>query len=416
MATIKTTIQIRRDTTANWETNGSFVPAEGEPCLDLDLGTVKYGDGITSYADLPVSGGGGTTASHYEGVMADGETANDVIERVLGETTPAVDDIFVVKALIADGKYSYTAYVYDGSVWAAMDGNYSADNVYFADDMTLTYAFGKYEPEDGSVTIPASGLSLTELITAAYAEDQNPTITAPSLVVYSSQLKAYEVGTSVTPAYTATFSAGSYEYGPTPTGVEATAYSVTDGTNTLDTASGTFDAMTVGDSTSYGITATVTYSDGEVPLTALGAEYADGQITAGSVSATARQSATNSTTKITGYRNTFYGTTTDKSVETDSAVIRALASKSGKAMANGGSFTITIPVGALRVIFAYPATLQDVSSVQDVNGMSAEIKSSFTQTTVSVEGANGYDAIDYKVYTLDYASANDTANTYKVTI
>lgn len=31
MATIKTTIQIRRDTTANWETNGSFVPAEGEP-------------------------------------------------------------------------------------------------------------------------------------------------------------------------------------------------------------------------------------------------------------------------------------------------------------------------------------------------------------------------------------------------
>lgn len=55
-------------------------------------------------------------------------------------------DTAVVKTLIADGKYSYTAYVYDGTVsaWAAMDGNYNANNVYFNDDMTMTYQFGKY--------------------------------------------------------------------------------------------------------------------------------------------------------------------------------------------------------------------------------------------------------------------------------
>lgn len=65
---------------------------------------------------------------------------------------------------------------------------------------------------------------------------------------------------------------------------------------------------------------------------------------------------------------------------------------------------------------AYPATLRDVSSVQDVNGMNAEVKTAFTKTVVSVEGANGYQAIDYKVYVFDMANANDTANTYKVTI
>lgn len=64
----------------------------------------------------------------------------------------------------------------------------------------------------------------------------------------------------------------------------------------------------------------------------------------------------------------------------------------------------------------YPATLRDVNSVQDVNGMNAEVKTAFTKTVVSVEGANGYQAIDYKVYVMDMANANDTANTYKVTI
>ena len=68
------------------------------------------------------------------------------------------------------------------------------------------------------------------------------------------------------------------------------------------------------------------------------------------------------------------------------------------------------------MIIAYPATLRDVTSILDVNGLNAEIKSGFTKTEVQVEGANGFDAIAYKVYTMDYAKANDTANTYKVTI
>ena len=48
--------------------------------------------------------------------------------------------------------------------------------------------------------------------------------------------------------------------------------------------------------------------------------------------------------------------------------------------------------------------------------MSAEIKTGFTLSTVAVEGANNYTATNYKVYTMDFANANDTANTYTVTI
>ncbi len=127
--TMKTKIQVRRDTTANWLTNKDVVPAAGEPCFDLELGTLKIGDGVTSYENLKEISGG--QAAHYEGVKGDGESDTDVISRVLTAAGAEAqkDDIFVVKALIAGGKYSYTAYVYDGSVWAAMDGNYSAENV-----------------------------------------------------------------------------------------------------------------------------------------------------------------------------------------------------------------------------------------------------------------------------------------------
>ena len=83
---------------------------------------------------------------------------------------------------------------------------------------------------------------------------------------------------------------------------------------------------------------------------------------------------------------------------------------------NGSKFSIPIPVGALRVVFAYPATLEDVASVKDVNGLGAESKSAFTVSNVDVEGANGYTAKSYKVYVCDFANANDKANTFDVQI
>lgn len=59
---VKMKIQLRRATTAEWEQYSYVIPAEGEPCFDINLGTLKIGDGVRSYGDLPAIGGGGTVA------------------------------------------------------------------------------------------------------------------------------------------------------------------------------------------------------------------------------------------------------------------------------------------------------------------------------------------------------------------
>ena len=405
---LKTVIQVRRDTAANWELNKATVPAAGEPCFETDTGVLKMGDGVTAYESLPAIGAGAaSSATHYEGVREGEETDDAVIERVLDGASPNKDDIFIIKTLISGENYSYKAYVYNGAAWAAMDGNYNAESVYFDEDLVTTSAIGNITLTNGQATIPSTGKNLKEVFNAIFVQEKNPTITQPSVNLTFAQAKAYEVGTSVTPEYSASLNAGSYQYGPA-TGVTATAWEITDTAgHSATTASGSFDAVTVADDTNYTITAKATHTEGAVPKTNVGNDYTAGKIAAGTKSKTSGA--------ITGFRNSFYGTVTAKDTVT-SAIVRGLSGKSGKALANSATFNVSIPVGALRVIIAYPATLRDVTSIQDVNGMSAEIKPSFAKSTVQVEGANGATAIDYKVYTLDYANANDAANTYKVTI
>lgn len=286
----------------------------------------------------------------------------------------------------------------------------TADQVLFTKDLVLTEQFGRYVPVDGKVTVPAENISVQAVVLDAFSQDKNPTITQPSVSVSSSTARAYEVGTSVTPAYNGSLNPGAYEYKPKPTGVVAQSWSAVNNVTSEQIAaqSGAFAAYIVPDGANYRITLNCTYSDGEIPFTALDQEYPAGQIKGGTKSA--------ATGAITGYRNSFYGTTTDKEATTDSAVIRGLAQKSNRAYANGSTFSVTIPVGALRVIIAYPAILRDVTSIKDVNGLNADITTAFTQATVEVEGAASYLSIPYKVYTLDFATPNDTKNTYNVTI
>ena len=351
--TLNTRIQLRNDTEANWLlVADTAIPLVGEICITNDgehKGQFKIGDGVTTWGALPYANSGA--------------------------------DIQV-----------------------------DASQVMFSQDLVFTEQFGKYVPSDGKVTVPANGDSLLDVLLSAFATDSNPSITQPSVSISSSNFKAYEVGTNVTPSYTATLNPGSYQYGPA-TGITATSWSVVDNAaepNTLTTASGSFPQMQVVDGTSYSITATASYGAGAIPNTALGQEYADGQIKAGSKSATKGT--------ITGYRNGFYGTTTSQSSGTfESDNIRALTA-TNKAVTAGTVWNISIPVGARSVIFAYPATIRDVNSVLDANGLNAEIKTAFTKVQAQVAGANGYNPIEYKVYYTNYANANDTQNTYKVTI
>lgn len=119
---------------------------------------------------------------------------------------------------------------------------------------------------------------------------------------------------------------------------------------------------------------------------------------------------------INGRRKLFYGADdSNNTAYTTSGEIRGM-SDDHLNPADGYTFDIDIADGDQMVSFAYPATLRDVDSVKFVEGMNAEIKASFTKTTVDVEGANGYTAISYKLYTYVPAAPYSQAATYRVTI
>ena len=72
---LKMRIQFRRATTAEWEANKTVVPAAGEPCFDLDLGTLKIGDGVKTYEQLSAIGGGDSITVSADGssIVLDGD-------------------------------------------------------------------------------------------------------------------------------------------------------------------------------------------------------------------------------------------------------------------------------------------------------------------------------------------------------
>ena len=410
--TLRTRIVLRNDSTANWLANDSQVLLKGEVGIEfLESGSpkIKIGDGIKAWSELPYFGGDSElrSAKVFQ-VTAEGDTTDDVaITNAVGATALQTGDLAIVKRAIAGDKFQYTGYAYNGSEWAAMDGNYNAENVYFAKDLITTSAIGNITLTNGQATIAAEGKNLKQVFETIFVKEKNPTVTQPSVSVSLSGAGAKEVGTKVTPSYNATFNKGSYEYGP-DTGLTAT-WAVKDSRNEEGTAAtGSFSELEVGDNTNYTVTATATYGAGATPLTNIGNPYAAGAIVAGSKNGTS--------SAITGYRNSFYGTLTEMPEALSSSTIRGLSGKANAKWTNGKTFTISIPVGAKAVIFAYPATLRDVTSVKDVNGLSAEVKSAFVKSTLSVEGANAYAGADYKVYVSEFAEAVQKANTYNVTI
>lgn len=413
--TLRTTIQVRRDTTENWTTNKDIVPAAGEPCYDTGAGTLRIGDGVSTYENLPVIHAGEIpdAAAHYEGVKADGESDMDVIARVIADASEPThkDDIFIVKTLIANDKYSHTAYVYNGTSWVAMDGNYNAENVYFDEDMLVTKEIGYITLTNGQGTIPSSGKNIKEVFEAMFVKEQNPTITQPTVSLTFSQAKAYEVGTVVSPSYSATFNAGSYSYGP-DTGITVTAWEISDTSgNTADTNSGSFANVTVADDTNYKITAKATHTEGAIPVTNKKNPYAAGQIAAGSKSATS--------SAITGYRSFFYGV-----LDTSSATA-PLTSEIIRGMTNGGAynssktFTLNGSATAKRIVIAIPSasTRRGLKEVILTSAMNTPVTDSYVKTAnaVQVEGLNGASAVPYTVYVYEPA-AIDAGEVHKITL
>lgn len=374
--------------------------------------------------------------SHYEGVRGENETDNAVFTRVLNGKPTVKDDIFVIKTFIAideegEEKYSYTSFVYDGEIWAAMDGNYSAENVILTDDITATTTVGTItELTNGSAKFNVKGMSIQKALEKLLAEEKEPVIVDPDYsLTTSATTTTREIGGYITKLnWDGTWSEGSYEYGSkddktSATGVTAVyvmSNSINDQTSADLDGSFALDSNiqidTVGAKTYATITGKCTYSASpKTPVTNLGSEAEAGAIEGSEISKTVNVS-------VTGYRNSFYGTYAVKGESgTTSDSIRSLH-PSNATLKNGSTFEIAIPADAQRVVIAYPATLKDLEYVKDVNDSDANIVSAFTnedgtaKATVSVAGANNYGAVDYKVFSTDFAGAYGTTNTFKVKI
>lgn len=369
------------------------------PCLiSILCGNPKIiEENIKEYRDIAQQAAATAQQAAEEAVRAAGVVVNPTIdvEEIEGGHRITIHD--------ADGDESFDV----------MGGNVTIDKVdpsmvFFEETVYTGYAVGNIGLENGKAILANKGDSLLQVMKNIYSKTTNPTTKQPSVTLTFKQAGTYEVGTTVKPSYSVTFNKGSYSFDD-DTGVTLTGWEVTDnaGSTPKTETSGSFASFTVTGETNYKITAKATYKDGIIPHDNMGGDYPAGQIKAGTAKTTSNA--------VTGYRNTFYGTLTHKN-QLNSDIIRGELSKSGMALSNGSNFTIEIPEGAVRVVIAYPATLRNLTSVKDVNGLNAQISDSFKCVTIKVEGADGYKGIDYKVYTLDYANANDTANEYTVTI
>ena len=349
------------------------------------------------------------------------------------EVTPKQGDVFVVTTIVEDVTYEMSAYWYDGTQWTAITGSVDADKVILRENITMAGDYTQFgnltKAANGTATLQSQGKSVADVLTEILSKRLQPTITAqPSISGFNlSGAKAVEAGTKLATAnYTAgPLNPGSYQYGP-ETGVTASNWVVqriTDQGNvqvasvdaaSLDAGSDDNDGagFTIGDQGGEGVVSTLRYK--AIATHGAGVTAKD-NLGSDSDPAVAIQAGTKekTTSAYTPYRNYFYGATTDKPA-VDSAYIRGLT-KSNKAYA-AGTITINVPAGAQRVCIACDATKTGVTKVINQTAMNADVTSTFSQSTVNVEGAEGYTAISYKVWVFEPAVPYENAATLQVTL
>lgn len=411
--TLNIRIQLRNDTAENW-TSKNPILLKGEMGVENVTGKIKIGDGVKTWRELTYSGVDEDTIKGIIDsnrgnitVVSTTESAGKEDHTILAGIEGKKDDKVIIEREISGDKISYTAYIHTGTAWSAMDGNYSADNVYFDKDLTYTANIGVLTvPSSGSGTIQASGKNVKEVLAGILAKEENPSATAPTVTIGTQTgFGTFEIGTKKNLTYGATLNAGSYTYGPA-TGITAQSWEVscTGVADKKTTATGTFENI-VAEATAKKITAKATYGDGAIPVTNLGNAYAAGQIKAGSASKTSDS--------LVGVRYMFWGPmTTDTAI--DSAAVRALAHN--KATSTGALGTFGAGAGAKKVVVAIPSD-RKIKQVLMPSALNADVTALFVKqsATVPVNGAEGYAAAAYNIYVYQPASI-DAGETYTVTI
>lgn len=241
------------------------------------------------------------------------------------------------------------------------------------------------------------GTSISEVIRKMLQKELPVTYSTPTLSIAAdgkSGTIPLEIGTMLTPVIAATFRQNDAG--------EVTRYSVKRNGQELYNVASVSNFQESGIQLTQDITyqSTVGYSEGAIKNNNFGQPVPDGHILAGEVNASV-------TFKPT--RMFFYQVDTTATQPT-AEEIRAFSSDLPKA-----SLTINVPAGAKRIVIAIPNTKQ-IQTIKYEELGNAEVLDTFTQQELEVTGANGYEAIPYRVYTYIPAIPFPSSATYKISI
>lgn len=441
---VKHIYRLKRGTEKALFTNNPVL-MDGEPLVVIcedNIVRLKIGDGKTAYNDLAfVSQDNDKTIQFITDKLDDleksihnagdfvyqldevslnsfeGETLSDKITANILYIDPLVrlceGNIAIIKKVLKQNpiQYDYTAYIYDGTSWVAMSGNYTADTIVFDEDLIYTHPVGNLPvPKEGHGVISAKGKSLKELLNQILVERKYPNVEMPTAVLMTNIEGPYEVGTNVTVSYEFITTVGSYEY-ESHTGVLFNNAGATFNGQYVEGKKGTFNTVQVVDGINLNIRGSITQMAGNIPKDNLGDDYEEGRIPAKLHSLVTEG-------LLTGFRGIFFGYKTNQ----DMLDIDLIESNHIRALGSGActSLPTTIETTDMQqMFFAVPkGQIQTLCVEQLGSGAPQTVK----KKSVYVKGANNYatnnypNGAEYDLFYVSNTNPNSGNVTYKISI
>lgn len=377
-------------------------------------------------------------------------------------------DIVIIKRLIAtktepvSSYYSHTAYVLtEANIWEALDGNYSATNVYFPDNFKITQSFGKYNVASGeSTTLSWKGKSILEAFKDALSVAVVPVASLPSLTITWKNFTAKEVGTAISTSSNVVLGTIKVDVGKYTEVVPNQASGVTFNEVVIDTylagikdnsrnttynnisTNTTYDIVwDFGSSiptfdeegVSFGCDYYGDYTQGTIPTDSLGNDCEDKRISADTYGTEAApKNSVTTTNRFIGYRNWWYGYVTDFN-EASNTITRlengdvtfngtklTAADKAAKTgYIPGCSATAGLASGTANkafVVVVPTAAKLKISSgtsfgVSNVN-MDATYFNKITDANLQINGVNNFTAAQYDILVYNPTDISDMTISY----
>lgn len=442
MAEINTRIILRNDTAEAWGTEAGKATKlkAGEAAVEIKDGKAKLKIATEDNQAFAAAPYVGTEANVFQVELQASDLDDEAaIDRVVAGTEVNPGDVAVVKAGIAGNAKSYTSYVYDGENWVATDGNYSARNVYFKNDITLAgdyTAVGNVKLTDN--TLSTAGQSLEDVMTSIFTKELKDNLQVanegPSASI-TSFTEYVEIGSSASKSATVSLSKdGKYAYGYSTDPVEPTEgqvvtsvkndgstgvvvdtsktspYSVTFNGSTQESATATFTLNAPVKTAKTELTATgkVYYTQGGVPVSNLKKAYPAQRIAAGSVSSGA-------SAKFRWYVPYYKGFIYGFDNKLDTVDVSKLDKVTGETAFGKDKNTAPVkPTSAtatgswMQYWLVVPKSYNwTMSGAKDANGLTLDVA---TKDNIKITYGTGDNAVEveYNVFVISHDAAYDT--------